>query len=79
MLVLVAILLLALVVFAIYLVVKNIKLKKTDEVLENYNTISQERIDNIKNKYKAIENIKKIKRATKEDVEAFYKSQMEDK
>lgn len=44
---------------------------------ENKNEISMDRVNAIKEKYKAIEKIKKMKRITKEDVEKFYKSQIE--
>ena len=46
--------------------------------IEEKNEISIDRVNNIKDKYKAIESIKKMKKATKEDVEKFYKSQIDD-
>ena len=40
--------------------------------------ISKDRVDMIKEKYKALEKIKKLKKVTKEDVENFYRSQKDD-
>lgn len=55
---------------------KNEKKENNKEKEELY-IISQERINIIKEKYKSTQVIKKVKSATKEDVEAFYKSQID--
>ena len=44
-------------------------------MLNKDNELSQERVEEIKNNFKATQKIKPMKKATKEDVEKFYESQ----
>ena len=50
--------------------------KEKENLVTKDNVISQERINSIKERFKETEKIKKGKGATKEDVEAFYRSQL---
>ena len=51
------------------------KFKRGENNEEDKYFISKDRIEMIKEKYKSLEKIKKMKKVTKEDVENFYKSQ----
>lgn len=46
--------------------------------LDDCNEISPDRVKIIKEKYKSIEKMRKMKKVTKEDVENFYRSQSND-